>query len=281
MLCVALFYLRILSLSQSNFGQYLDLYHQNTSSISPSITDTNHLYNFSLNNRSQSGLFEGINQLYANLDLRVASKSTFIHNAGFSIQNTTEGEFIDRNRAYIKYSIFKRIASRTSISGGASLGAINYIFENSNGGSGGSDTKFDLNLGVNILFRDLTAGVALQQATQPTLQPINARIEHPLFYNSFLMYNFHINQFTKLEVSGLLQMTSEELKYSLSGLLVLNNSLDVGVAIRKMKGFVFFAGIHEIAILNQLIYLHLAYQSTYAKYSLQDNALEILIGLKK
>jgi len=128
--------------------------------------------------RSYLGQLSAIRTYVADFNYNVQKKSkTFPdfnkHIVGAGIYSDREGDFINRNRLFLRYVWHTRISESFHLSGGTSLHVINYIFKASSAGASGSDFAWSGNVSTALYSSTFRLGVSVNDFNQPSLTPID------------------------------------------------------------------------------------------------------------
>lgn len=269
--------------SQDNVINYFDQFTQNYNLINPGAKDSTINYIGQLGNKTQIGLFSGLSHLYFDGDIKLQRKAEkSFHFIGVQFINNREGAFITRNRVYGRYAWFQQLNQKSTLSAGISLGAINYAFQNSQGGVSGSDFAPDGNIGVEYSINKLKVGLSLQQFLNAGLQPIDEKIRLKQFYNLHGNYQFTLTDLINLNLHALLQLGgNSNTTYSISPLIELQNRYELGINYRHQNGFVFLMGLKNMELINAFFSVYASYKTATNTVSVSDNALEIYLSFYK
>ena len=116
--------------------------------LNPAVSDTSYSFNFRFNNVNELGLLKNVSRFYVDADKRFGSpKNTGLHYAGLQITNSKLGDYINKSRFQFRYAWFTKLSRQSALSAGVSLGFINYAFQTTQGGTGGTDYGPDGSLG--------------------------------------------------------------------------------------------------------------------------------------
>lgn len=267
---------------QDNVINYFDQFTQNYNLINPAAKDTSAQVIGQLGNKTQTGLFKGVSYFYADGDLKVERPSgSGFHFFGFQFINNREGAFIRRNRVYGRYAWYQQLNKNTALSAGVSLGTVNYAFQNSQGGVGGSDFVPDGNLGVEISFKNLKLGASYQQFFNSSIRPVDETIPLKQYYNLYGNYQFIITEGFNFEVHSFLQLGAYRNNFSISPIAAIDNHFDLGLNYRHHNGLVFLVGIKNFEIIDSFLSLYVSYKIPTYRITVPDNAIELYLSFKK
>lgn len=236
-------------------GQTYELYPYSISQtfnqqglINSAISIDTNFFEVDFTNRTLIGVFNGVSQNY--LSTYISSKvNNTRHTFGLMAVNKNEGDYIKRNRLYLRYGVQVALSKKSKVSLGSSFGFINYLFESSVANGGGSALAKDLNIGVVYSFSKLNIGASVNQLFYPELSPLNERIVLTRYYNTNICYNILVNKslyfdtyaFTSFYEEGLLTM-------KLSVISVLNSHFQVGAGYNYNHGIDAYLGFKKFKI---------------------------------
>ncbi len=240
----------------NGFAQSTELYPYNisqtfnqTSLINSAIGSDTNFFEVDFTNRTLVGVFNGVSQNYLNVYLSSTGNSENTrHSFGAMAVNKNEGDYIKRNRLYLRYGVQVAISRKSRVSLGTSLGFINYLFESSVANGGGSAFARDLNIGAVYAYPNFNVGIAVNQIFYPELSPLNERIRLTRYYNANSYYRLTIDQDVALELyalasfyeAGLLTMKASLItvlrkQFLVGGGYNYNQGIDAYIGLRKLK----------------------------------------------
>ena len=177
-----------------NTSIVFDQFFQNYFLVNPASRDSLDKLRVSIGNRTLTGLFEGVNRIYADGSLKVNHQSSErFSRIGVLLMNNRDGEFINRTRAYARYSWTTGLGPRSSLSAGLALGIVNYSAQASQAGGGSSSFSFDGNLGIWYLRKKLGIGLSYQQINPRVSRLVNPRIPLTPYYNLNFYYTAELS----------------------------------------------------------------------------------------
>jgi hypothetical protein len=263
--------------------ELFDLFITNYYLLNPASTDTSYTFKIASGNKSETGLFQGVNKIYLDGDLLIKKRSDKeFHFAGFQVINNREGEFINRNRFSGRYSWRNQISMKASISAGISIGLVNYSFKTSQTGTGGSDFAPDGNIGVWYLRPSFGAGFSAQQIFRSSLQPVAQEFVLNRFYNFNIYKNFVLSP--SLNFKTHIFSTSDlrnRSGWSAAALAGFRDFAEAGIVYRYNRGINFTAGLQKIKIGQSEFGLWFSYLHRTGEIAVNDNALEIFLSFQK
>lgn len=276
------------AISQKSFSQtlnynQLDQFFNNRYTISPVATDTSYQYNIKADNKTQTGLFAGVSKIYFDGDIKIKKNGdNGFHFLGAQVSVNKEGSFIKRNRVYGRYGIYQKLTSSTALSAGVSIGAINYMFQSSQGGSGGSDITPDASIGLSLVTKKFQFGISSQQLFQPKIKPIDQTVVLHRFYNFNASYLFSITNDFELEINGLLQLLNSETKsLFFAPLLRIKDLFKLGGNYNHNQSIAFITGIEKFDFNDYKLSIFASYKIPTNDISVPDNAIELFLSIQK
>ncbi len=228
--------------------QISQTFNQSSLLNSAIASDTNY-FGVDFTNRTLIGVFNGVSQNYLNVYLSSTGNSENTrHSFGAMAVNKNEGDYIKRNRLYLRYGVQVAISRKSRVSLGSSLGFINYLFQSSVANGGGSAFARDLNIGAVYAYPNFNLGVSVNQLFYPELSPLNERIRLTRYYNANSYYRLTIDQVVALELyalasfyeAGLLTMKSSLIavlrrQFLVGGGYNYNQGIDAYIGLRKLE----------------------------------------------
>ncbi len=250
--------------------------------INPAAKDTSANVIGQLGNKTQTGLFKGVSYFYADGDVKAqrASGNGF-HFFGFQFINNREGSFIRRNRVYGRYAWYQQLNRNTALTAGVSLGAVNYAFQNSQGGVGGSDFAPDGNIGVEISYNNLAVGASYQQFLNSSIRPVDETIPLKQYYNLYGHYRLVVTDAFKIKLHSFLQLGAYRTNFSVSPIFEVDGHFDLGLNYRHQNGLVFLVGVKDFEIIDSFLSLYVSYKIPTYHIAIPDNAIELYVSFKK
>lgn len=251
--------------------------------VNPSSTDTSYLFKVSINNKRELGLLQNTRFYYLDGDLKINSnRKNSCHFIGIQSQIIKFGEYVNSNNVQLRYSWLAQLTKESMISAGISLGFLNFSFQTTQGGTGGSDYAPDGSVGIYYLWKATRIGVSSQRIFNPVLVPVNQSFYLRRSYNVDLSQKIRFSPKTSIELYSVLQtMNGSELKYSLGFMTTIGNVGMLGLNNYSQYKTSVNAGFKN---LNFRAY-HLMLMSSFSFYhndiNLPDNTLEIFLSIQK
>ncbi len=266
----------------SSFSDYFDQFYNNYLLLNPSNSDSSYKVAATISNRAQTGLFQGVNKIYLDVDLRIADRRGIKQFVGLQAINNKEGEFISKNRCLLRYGLRIQLSYRSSISAGISGGFINYAFNTSQSGTGGSDWVPDGNAGIWYLRRKLSVGFSMQQIFNQKIRPANqtfllgdyytATARYIIPVNSLLNFNTHI--YAKFQ-------HAQPIYFVCASLLEIQQIAEAGVGYSYQRGLSYVVGLKKLRISNSRFSFYFSYFVGASKMNVSDNAFELMVSYHK
>lgn len=273
-----------LSIAQGNYtsSERFILYYKNYHLLNPANADTSYLFDFKIGNKSQTGLFKGVRNIYADIDLSINKQKDKNRNyLGFQFLNRKEGEFISKNRIYLRYGIRLQLKENTIASVGIMGGLVNYTFRSSQAGAGGSSTVPDINIGAWYLWKNFGFGFSGQQLLNSQLSPVVQKFQLTRYYNFTLFNNIRFTDEIYFAPHFYYNYQNRENNsLSLAGIFHFNDLIEAG------GGFTFKSGFHLQIGLNSFftrygdVQFNFSYWVPYSSPGISDNSLELFAGWK-
>lgn len=218
--------------------------------VNSAISSDTNFFEVNFSNRTLLGVFNGVSQNYlsAYLSSTGNGKNTR-QNFGLIAVNKNEGDYIKRNRLYLRYGIQLGISKKSNMSLGTSLGFINYVYESSVANGGSSAYAKDLNIGAVYSLPYFNVGFSINQLFYPELRPLNEVVKLTRYYN--------VSSYYKLVVDSYLSFNSYALaSFYTTGLLTMKYSLiseiqkqfQVGVGYNFNQGIDVYLGIKKVTV---------------------------------
>lgn len=251
--------------------------------INPSAIDTNYSIKVRFNNVSEIGLFKGVNRFYLDADKKFgSSKKERLHYGGIQLTSSRLGEYIRKNRVQLRYSLYTQLSKKTAVSAGISFGLINYSFQTTQGGSGGSDTGPDGAFGLHLLRNKFAVGVSVQQLFPTVLQPIDKTFEFNRLYNFDVQRIFFLSPQFNLNTQVVFQLKGESnYAYSFNCMLDYNDRLFAGVSDYSLKKTSVNLGLKQAIFSYYDFSFFVAYTFFHSSIPLSDNTLELFFSFSK
>lgn len=268
-----------LLIAQGNYtsSERFVLYYKNYFLLNPANTDTSYLYNIKLGNKSQTGIFKGVNNIYADLDMLLGQNTgKNLSYLGFQFLNRREGEFISKSRIYLRYGVKLQISEKSYVSTGLMGGMVNYTFRSSQAGAGGSSLVPDVNIGIWYFRKSLGIGISGQQLFNSKLRPVVQEFTLNRYVNIVLFTKFRLSEeidFTPHLYYHYLSRKSSG--FMLAGVFLFNEFVEAGGGIAYQTGFHLQLGLNSISTRFGDVRFNFSYWAPYSSTGVNDNSLEI------
>jgi len=258
-----------------------DQFFKNYYMINPASYDTTDRGQLSIGNRSLIGLFEGVNRLYVDGNLRLKHRSASqFSRIGILVIAYNDGAFINRTRAYARYSYTTAVGARSFISAGGAVGLVNYTFLGSQAGGGGGSSALDGNFGFWYQRPKLRIGIAYQQMTRSVLTPVNQRFELIPYTNFNVMYDVYIGPHVLMTSHLYVKYQSPDyVDVQLAPLFLFNEIFETGVNLRYKRGVALLFGVKSLRVgTGNIRFMGSFLLSTRKLANTFDNAFELTAG---
>jgi type IX secretion system PorP/SprF family membrane protein len=261
------------------FDQFINNYYL----LNPANTDTSYKVKIRTGDKSQTGLFKGVNKIYFDADFKAKTgRKEAVHFIGIQAINYKEGDFINLSRLFGRYSWRTRISQRSSLSAGISIGFVNYAFKASQASAGGSAAVPDGSAGMWYLREKSAIGFSVQQMFKGRIQPVNQSYELDRNYNLTVYRTFILNPYLNFHThlfSGF--QKNKAANISVATVFEVQEKLDLGITYRHKRALVFMVGLKKINIATSHFSLYFSYLIPTGQIGIKDNALEIYLGFQR
>lgn len=250
--------------------------------INPAATDTTYSFKLLFNNINELGLLKNVSRFYLDADKRFGSvKNNGIHYAGVQMTNSKLGDYISKSRLQFRYSWYTRLTRKSALSAGVSLGFINYSFQTTQGGTGGSDYGPDGSIGVHYIRPKVSVGFGMQQVFTPVLMPVNQSFVLKRLYNIDLAKKFVLSPQFNLDAQFVVQLSEEEYAYSINLMAQYMEIGLIGLSNYYLKKTSVSAGIKHSFFQEYNFMLLASYSFYHTKITVADNTFELFLALSK
>jgi hypothetical protein len=163
-----------------------------------------------------------------------------------------------------------------------SLGFINYAFQSSQAGTGGSAFAPDGNAGIWYLREKISVGLSMQQLFNENIQPVGQVFTLDRYYNLTLKHLIKVNPFLNIHnhfYSG--YQKGQPLNLAIASIVELQEKLEAGISYRHQRGFICLIGLKKINIGSASLSFYFSYFTGTSNTHLKDNAIELLLSCQK
>ena len=258
-----------------------DQFFQNYYMYNPASHDSADVVRVSLGNRTMTGLFDGVNRIYADASFRIQHHSPLrFSRIGFFVHSGHDGDFISRNRVYGRYSWTTGVGARSSVSAGLSIGVVNYAFLGSQAGAGGASSALDGNAGIWYIRRKLKIGFSWQQLLRPVLEPLNQKFILTPYYNLNAIYTTDISAYISLSTHLYIRyQANESIRWNVAPVFLIHSIFETGVNYQHQNGVALLFGIKSIQFgPNTFRFMGSFLLSTKKLSRTSDNVFELSVG---
>jgi hypothetical protein len=129
----------------------------------------------SMGNQRMRGNLSKISSYYALANFRIRFNDRYnipFSALGIIFYNDQEGKYLSRNRLYLTYAWHTKIFRETNISGGLSIGAMNYSVKGTPLSGDGSDIRPDATAGFQVYRKSAYLGISVSQLFNSEVQPL-------------------------------------------------------------------------------------------------------------
>jgi hypothetical protein len=258
-----------------------DQFFQNYYLINPASSDSTGKIQVNIGNRSLIGLFDGVNRLYVDGNVRINHHTAMQYSRlGALVIAYNDGAFINRTRAYLRYSWSTSISERASISAGISAGMVKYTFLASQAGGGGSSTSFDGNAGLWYIRPKLKIGISYQQFTRSELTPVNQTFLLTPYINVNAVYASYLSAHVLLTTHVFYRYESGSVfDIQAAPVFLFNDLFEAGINLRYKRGVAILFGLKSIHVgTGNIRFMGSFMLSTRKLANTLDNAFELSAG---
>jgi type IX secretion system PorP/SprF family membrane protein len=262
-----------------SFSDYFDQFYNNYYLLNPANSDSTYKIAANVSNKTQTGLFQGVNKIYMDVDLRLSGRRDISNFLGIQVVNNKEGEFINKSRLVGRYSFRAKISYRSSLSAGVSLGFVNYAFNTSQSGTGGSAWAPDGNAGIWYLRKKLSVGFSMQQIFSQTLHPVNQTYFLTNYYIITAKYCLQLSRSLTINNHFYSKFQKDQSMYFvLASLFEFQEKFDAGVSYSYRRGLSYVVGVKKLGIGKSRFSFYFSYFVGASKINVNDNAFELLVS---
>jgi len=240
------------------------------------------LFKMQVNSIDEFGLSKYVNRSYLDVDKKInTARRNSYHFIGLQASSSKLGQYIAKNRLQFRYSWYTQISKRAALSAGISLGFINYSFQSSQGGTGGSAFGPDGMLGLHYIRQNTIIGFSVQQIFAPVLVPINQSFQLNRLFNVDVSQRFRVSPQVKLTTYGVVQYAAEtSLLYNLGLMSDVSELVMVGVNDFSFRKTSFNVGVKNIRFYGGKIMMVATYSIYHSKFYALNNTLELFLAFQ-
>lgn len=255
-----------------------DQFFQNYYLLNPASSDSSGKGQLIIGNRSLIGLFGGVNRLYfdGNVKIKHRTNNQFSR-IGILLIAYNDGAFINRTKAYLRYSWTTQLSYKSSISAGLAIGMAKYTLLGSQAGGGGSSAAFDANVGLWYVRPKLKVGISYQQFTKSELTPISQTFQLVPYVNANIMYADYLSPYVLLTTHLFYRYQMDnKFDLQLAPVFLFNEVFETGLNLRYKRGVAILVGIKKIQVGEGSIHFMGSFLLSSRKLSNNlDNAFEL------
>lgn len=280
--CVLVAKSAVCQINISTFEEYAQV-QKNLYLINPSAFDTSYSSKITVNFQQNLGLFSNVTKSYLEADKKIkSSKSNDLHWVGIQITNAQFGDYINKNRAYGRYSWMTPLNDKLLLSGGIYMGIVNFSFLTTQGVGGGSSIGLDGGVGVRLLGRKRQLGLATQQIFKTVITPINQSFYLPRLYNVDYRRFIELSPSVNVNTQAVLQLIADnQFLASYGADIIVKNNYSLGVNYHTAKRLSVQASYLNINIEQYFLGIQALYTIYNSSLNLSSNAIEILVSISK
>lgn len=228
--------------------QFSQIY-QNYSLIHPAASGMEASFQAFAGYKSLTSPFQGVNTSYAALNLSTKSAEEDdqnFHGFGANLVSSKEGPYFTRNRVYASYAWHNQLTPEWLLSGGATLGVINYNYKATDIYPGGTATKPTCDAGI-LFYKpmDTHLGLTASQVIPNNLAPLESQlhIKPYLVFSADKVFELSPSLCLKpiLFLRGPVRKNALDIEFT--NLLIIQEIVSLGVLYNKGNGASIIAGI--------------------------------------
>jgi len=234
-----------------HFGQTF-----NNPQINPARGGSKAMLELFAGTRRSNEKFAGIATSAFSVFVRVNSSDKGFNVLGMDFNNDQEGPFISRNRGYISYARHQKIGDNCFFAGGISFGLYSFgVKANPAYNAGASGNTIDGNGGIFLYTPKTRLGLAINQFSNPKVQPIQDIIQLNRHYTLVVEKKIRFNEsFLMMPSLFVRYIEKNQNKYMpdlASGVAVnflLSRMVSFGASYEDKEGFYSFLGLQNVCV---------------------------------
>ena len=219
--------------------------------IHPGALGMNGNTEISINNLNNTGAFSKVRSFSGYGSFRLSNKEKNSHgNLGATLCNESEGNYIQRPRAYLNYSWHTKLSSAFSAGAGIAAGILNYSFSASDVSAGGSATGPDAAVGLWLENDKIKLGFSISQVFNSKITPIDIPFRFPRFYSAFASYKIVLLEKLFLNPFFLLTIKPQSpySNYDSGFLFNISDFVAIGPSFRSQRSLSFLVSFYQISL---------------------------------
>lgn len=272
--------LKLFGQINATLPSYTDQFYNNHPLITPAYTDTINKTTFRAGDKSQTGLFKGVNKIYFDADFNNRNRSLRNYsNYGLTVLNNRIGEFINASRVYGRYSRTINLTEKAQLTAGIAFGLISLKFSPSQVSPGGTGLSPDGSIGLSYGRDKFCIGTSVQQMFNNGITPVNQKFIFNRYLNIYGYKHFQLTYNLLLTLHALAQLQQNNTILNGAAVLGHGEHLQFSIGGRNTKAIVFSAGVQQLDAGFGLLSTVLSYQVTTGKIAITDNAFELLFRI--
>jgi hypothetical protein len=247
------------------FNQYYNAF----SSINPAMACNDATLEVYLCHNRLLGNLSKIATYFITADMKLSRKTNGnrpYSTAGVFLYTDQEGKYLNRTRFYGHYSWHAFLKGKLKISGGLSLGGMNYSVKGSPLSGDGSDTKADASFGIQLYNHFFRLGFSMSQLFSSALQPLGEVSVLSPFIGIQGEGKVHVNSVLRLRPALSIQIplsggvTRYNKVLSDAGFQAeIYERIDLGIALHNTNRMAITAGIVNLFSLSGSFDIYLSY----------------------
>ncbi|MFL5728638.1 MAG: PorP/SprF family type IX secretion system membrane protein [Cytophagaceae bacterium] len=268
--CLFCMILRVSAQSGQVLPVQFSQFYQNYSLVHPAATGMYKSYQIFIGHQSQTGAFQGVNTSYSGINFKLKGKDSLGlegHGFGLNIVNNREGYYFNRERLAVSYAYHNQIFENWVLSGGISVGAINYIYRASDISAGGSAFKPSADVGL-FLYKpeDINIGFTISQVIPGNMSPLERQLKIKSYLNLSVDKVFRLSPYFSLRPAVMLRGPFEKgaINADFTMLAIIQDLLSAGINYKANKGIAFVGGINDIKMGSAGFNLFISYYNSFA-----------------
>ncbi len=260
---------------------YIGLFYHDPIIGIPNKPSNNYL---KLATRRNVGIFKNISTTWLDFEINSNLKKGGNNTFGVILYDDKEGDFIKRNRFYLKYIRHQKINQKLTLASQVTFGG--YIFSIKSNNITGSigEPAIDGNVGLGMYTKLSTIGISVNQFPNSTVQPVNQTILLKRHFNVYASQRFNLLDSLYIISRGniyLIKNSENEFKNFVSISASINYKiLGAGITYNHITGNYFSLSINKLKTKGTAsINVELAYFAPNNKsFAKNTNTIELALG---
>lgn len=155
--------------------------------LNPAMANMERASNLTFSNRFYTGPYSKIDRLYCigNVNLNKKDSARYVNSVGVKFVNEKEGEFVERPKYYLSYSVRTRLYDNYWLGLGIEIGRAGYMYKGTDVSTAGSSSNWDGNIGLVFYNPKFCVGGGVNQFFNSLVLPKDLYFRWTRFYSLF------------------------------------------------------------------------------------------------